>query len=469
MNSPSCDSNCTPSTSSSCSRISPASDGESSAIRFQEWFATQSASSNIALKIDCDLVELRYCGPGQGFGLFAKENIRRDQTIIRIPKDLLITASMVADLPEYAAILNRVRFEPFEVMAIFFSLEKLYACNSYCPHPSLNNFFEQRSKRNNNMDWLLIYQDVLPKNFSTALALVTQINSTDELIKQEKRKSAIIKQILQDLPSTGRQLFHNQLDEFKRLCNKISSVLDGWKDVQLFSWGWHVVNTRCIFVDSPSVTRWHALVDSSKTGDTIAVIPIVDMLNHDIGAQCVGMFENISQCYCVISQNKSIAEGDQIFVCYGPHDNVKLWLEYGFDLGSDNIYNKVNLPLELFIVLAKETGLVTVNPEHEKVLLEAALPCTIYASDDDPNYGLRKNCSILCMNSNQLCEWRRIVFEDDLNLGDNTQVEELVYAIIRQLHTGLRIRMSRVKDKRIRSFWMDQIVILQNLLTSRIR
>jgi len=214
--------------------------------------------------------------------------------------------------------------------------------------------------------------------------------------------------------------------------------------------------------------KWHPLVESSRCGDTIAVIPLVDMLNHDPNAQCEGMFQKHNESYCVMAQSRSIREGEQLYVCYGPHDNARLWLEYGFELGEDNIFNRVNIPIELFIALAKRTKLVEVSEKHEVVLIDAALPCTIYASDEEPNYGLNKNCSILLLDQKQLPSWRDIIFNRELDedIPDLNQ-QALLYAILEQLHIQLQLRAEKVVHVKIKSFWTDQILLVKRLLESR--
>lgn len=47
-----------------------------------------------------------------------------------------------------------------------------------------------------------------------------------------------------------------------------------------FLWAWHVVNTRCIYVEN----KHDPLLDNSS-GDTIVVVPFVDLLNHSPDAQ----------------------------------------------------------------------------------------------------------------------------------------------------------------------------------------
>ena len=78
-------------------------------------------------------------------------------------------------------------------------------------------------------------------------------------------------------------------------------------------------------------------------GDTIAVIPYVDMLNHDPEKyQGVALHEKRNGRY-VVQARRQILEGEQVFVCYGAHDNARLLVEYGFTL-PHNLGAKVLIP-----------------------------------------------------------------------------------------------------------------------------
>src|SRR5690606_31082295 len=98
----------------------------------------------------------------------------------------------------------------------------------------------------------------------------------------------------------------------------------------------------------------HPLVDSTN-GDDLAVIPLMDMMNHDPNSQCTPGFDKHTQKYRVTT-SRTVSEDAQLFVCYGSHDNAKLWTEYGFRIPG-NIFNRVNISIDLLLALASKTGL----------------------------------------------------------------------------------------------------------------
>uniref|UniRef100_A0A914EG42 SET domain-containing protein n=1 Tax=Acrobeloides nanus TaxID=290746 RepID=A0A914EG42_9BILA len=266
----------------------------------------------------------------------------------------------------------------------------------------------------------------------------------------------------EQLPAVFRDLFLKQLDEVEEIYKKLVSILPDL-NYDLYLWAWHIVNTRCIYVENPR----HPLVDSSKSGDTIAVIPLVDMLNHSPKPQVLPLFDKRSQCYVVNVQSSAVLEEEQLFVCYGPHDNGKLWLEYGFML-PENIHNRVSIPLELFIALTKKLGL-EVDDEHISVLREAGLPNTIYASDEAPSYGLKKNCQILRMSHHELLNWREKIYSHESDDEESEEVIErdnLVNDILKQLMASLRSRAEGVDEKLV-WLWEEQIDLIQKLVDNK--
>nr|CAD2204293.1 unnamed protein product [Meloidogyne enterolobii] len=69
------------------------------------------------------------------------------------------------------------------------------------------------------------------------------------------------------------------------------------------------------------------------------------MLNHSPDASCVPFFDNKMGFFKVIAEHHSIVAGQQLFFCYGAHNNDQLWIEYGFRL-LENPFNRVNISID---------------------------------------------------------------------------------------------------------------------------
>ncbi|CAD5205867.1 unnamed protein product [Bursaphelenchus okinawaensis] len=163
-----------------------------------------------------DMIDVRYCGEDRGFGVFARRMIRVHEVFLRIPKHLMITAGLVAEMPAYKEILERHRLEAFPILVLFFYLEAKNLQNS---------FFKP-------------YFMSLPKSFDTPLAYN---NSTvEENIKMDQ------------LPNRAKELLIKQQNEFTYIREQLSRALDNTNlDMDHLNWAWHVVNTRCVYSENP--------------------------------------------------------------------------------------------------------------------------------------------------------------------------------------------------------------------------
>lgn len=98
-------------------------------------------------------------------------------------------------------------------------------------------------------------------------------------------------------------------------------------------WAWCSVNTRTVYKLHP---HNHFL---SREKDVYALAPYLDLLNHHPQTQVQACFNEVSRCYEVHTL-QGCHRFQQAFICYGPHDNQRLLLEYGF-VAPDNPHGVV--------------------------------------------------------------------------------------------------------------------------------
>lgn len=241
----------------------------------------------------------------------------------------MITSGLIADIPEYNKILreryNEIQLESFDILVLFFYLERMNSRSTWKP-----------------------YLDILPKEFTTPLYSIPDIDS-------------------KVIPSSVKKQIDKQSEEIKIMEEKFIQLLNVDKlDHKRFLWSWHIVNTRCVYCESQP----HPLMDPNSQNN-LAIIPLMDMMNHNHQAECSPSFDKYSQKYRVTT-TKGILEDDQLYVCYGPHDNSKLWVEYGFTL-NENIFNRIDIPVDLLLILASKVGL-KFHTKNEDVIREASIP-----------------------------------------------------------------------------------------------
>lgn len=101
------------------------------------------------------------------------------------------------------------------------------------------------------------------------------------------------------LPPKARAKYEDQLREVSSCRRRVMKVwteakrhfgLDNMSeadDERLFRWAWSCVNSRCIYKENPSPSP---LLNNAE-GDTVALAPFLDMLNHSAKAKVrtVGM------------------------------------------------------------------------------------------------------------------------------------------------------------------------------------
>ncbi|CAA20873.1 ribosomal protein lysine methyltransferase Set11 [Schizosaccharomyces pombe] len=108
-------------------------------------------------------------------------------------------------------------------------------------------------------------------------------------------------------------------------------------DQPTFQWGWLCVNTRCLYYDT----------GSKNTEDHLTLAPIFEYFNHSPEAQTALIN---TRGTITIKSTRRIDKGEQIFLCYGPHGNDKLFTEYGFCLSNNP---NISIQLDRFIEFDK--------------------------------------------------------------------------------------------------------------------
>jgi len=160
-----------------------------------------------------------------------------------------------------------------------------------------------------------------------------------------------------------------------------------------FAWSWFTVNTRAVYFKNLSTEKPSAQVyDVNLSGDheNLALAPFLDMFNHSSMASVeaglnlrLGISKN---CYEIITNNK-YQKYDQVFISYGPHGNLRLYVEYGFTeennlndfvpITIDEIRKIILLHCDLTSenqLIEKAFKIVQRNKLHENLRIEFAGP-----------------------------------------------------------------------------------------------
>uniref|UniRef100_A0A0K0DM60 SET domain-containing protein n=1 Tax=Angiostrongylus cantonensis TaxID=6313 RepID=A0A0K0DM60_ANGCA len=177
----------------------------------------------------------------------------------------------------------------------------------------------------------------------------------------------------------------------------------------------------------------------------------------------------------IVRSTHCVLEDEEVTVCYGAHDNARLWMEYGFTL-PNNPNGRVIIEIALFIALAKSVG-VAVSSQHEEVLSTAGLPCSLYLSDEGPSWALRTNFHRLQATSCSCRKrWSEFVYgssalyttadrdaEVDLKETNERQLLEKIIIELKQAVTAKLTAVCAPED--IKWIWQEQLMIIDATLS----
>ena len=140
-----------------------------------------------------------------------------------------------------------------------------------------------------------------------------------------------------------------------------------------FAWAWFTVNTRAVYFENSK--EKHTTQPYKETfgddNENLALAPFLDMFNHSSKASVEAginlKYKSSTKGYDIITNSK-YKKYDQVFINYGPHGNLRLYIEYGFAEESNQ-----NDFVPVVIDEIKETFLMRHVLPLENKLVEKAL------------------------------------------------------------------------------------------------
>lgn len=225
-----------------------------------------------------------------GRGLRTKKNLLNGEVLISIPLDKMITRNSLVKLSDFNYPLH-------------WSTQLMLSCFLIRESKKIKQMCSAKSK------WK-IYLETLPQNYDVPYFDCPQ----DLLIYLPRHLKVSIE------------------EQFRIIDTQFQKIVNVLKEEnvskEIFAWAWFTVNTRGVYF---------------KDGyDNLALAPFLDMFNHS--CQVAVQVEKTEHFYNLKSSN-NFPKHSQVFINYGPHDNLKLYLEYGF-IVPENPQDCVNFTLE---------------------------------------------------------------------------------------------------------------------------
>ncbi|XP_059176989.1 SET domain-containing protein 4-like [Physella acuta] len=323
------------------------------------------------------------CFKETGRGMMATRKINKGEVIVSVPYKILITAKSVLQ-SNLGLIIQRSKwsFTPYQLLTLFLVVEKIKGENSF---------------------WFP-YISTLPDEYSTPLFFTPAEISF--LTPQAKHLAEKYRQRF-DIAS------QQMLDFLEMFCPSHFSLVS-LDDLRL---AWSAVATRSVYL----LTESHPSIFLHPDESNVALAPFLDLLNHKDTAQVKAGMNKTSCCYQIRTEN-SCQKNDEVFICYGPHDNTKLFINYGFTL-KQNIYNVFH-----FTIDDVKLCLSNVASWDKKVAIikQCSLDENFICGSDGISWSLKVGLKIAVLEWKLLSSWKSLL--QDIPLSEENEMSALELA-----------------------------------------
>jgi hypothetical protein len=351
-------------------------------------------------KSTCNLIP--YVFETTGRGLMTINKIENNQIILQVPKSLLITTFIVSQSP----------------IKILFSIDKSYSAQCilaifliYEKHLGMLSFWKP-------------YLDTFPNSYS----------NPEFCTKTEKKfLPFFIKHELQVLSKTLKSNYVSLIESIKLLDNNICKhCQQSFYNIftyHRFIWAYYTVNTRAIYI---SDKKQKCLSINIKGDDNLALAPLLDLFNHTCetvaDARLVSM-SNDEEFY-QIKTLKSYESKTQVFINYGAHSNIKLYLEYGFFITNnplDEIFFNI-IDIQKCHQLSKLSyNFLNANKYENSMAFTAK----------GLNYCAKNALFIATSNTLKNSFWKEKIYRQEFNNNDLQLLNNLGLAILQNINNEL--------------------------------
>ncbi|KAA0721945.1 SET domain-containing protein 4 [Triplophysa tibetana] len=257
---------------------------EAQFVRLRKWLKERGFTSQHLIPVNFN---------DTGRGLMATHPIKANGTVISLPENCLLTTVTV--LSSYMGEFIK-RYQP-----------------PISPLVALCTFLVAERHRGDKSEWSP-YIHVLPKFYTCPVYF------PDDIIRllpgSQQKKATEQKEQFEDLYSSSLTFFRSLQPLFSQPLEKLFTQ-------DAVRWAWCSVNTRTVYMELDQSNYL------SGEKDVYALAPYFDLLNHCPNVQVKAGFNKETHCYEIKSVH-GCKKFQQAFINYGPHDNHKLLLEYGF-------------------------------------------------------------------------------------------------------------------------------------------
>lgn len=330
-----------------------------------------------------------------GRGLMATHSVHAGEVLVSIPEEVLVTTNRVMQDVVLRKALHdsHIKFRAMDVLTLFLLYHK---------------FLGEASQ------WKE-YLDSLPGEYSVpAYCSLEEASVLPEVLKVHKLKQdEDVSQCYSNIMAAVSISAYLQ-SIFSSLC------------IEDVRWGWFTVNTRAVYLKNENPSP------DVMGNDVCALAPYLDLLNHTHTAQVEAHLNQANGCYEIVTQ-VPYSQYEQVFINYGPHDNLKLCVEYGFIM-PENPHSYVPVALPEVVCVAKEVLDQDGYDFGSKVQLISfhGLDKNLGVSAEGPTWGLEAAVTLCLMPRHQASQGWQLVCQDLTGVGHRRKVLTCLQRLMRQ-------------------------------------
>ena len=247
---------------------------------------------------------------------------------------------------------------------------------------------------------------------------------------------------------------------------------DSWT-VAEFSWAWFTVNTRAVYLEHDPRYESQSQLSSYESHlsryeshsnlpshDRLALVPYLDLLNH---SGSVSVRVAVSHRHYQVVSLSPVQKYQQAFISYGPHDNTKLLVEYGFYL-KENPHESFNISTGDVLQFVETTGFVCPDINRKiEMIRDNDLHLKLCIVEDGFTWSLKTVLKILTF---RIGESSNSLLEKAYNDEEDEKYERLFLAFLSYLTE--RLTQEKIRMKNVLSNCSDQFVECYNLVESHL-
>ncbi|XP_074852477.1 SET domain-containing protein 4 isoform X2 [Carettochelys insculpta] len=298
------------------------------------------------------------------------------------------------------------------------------------------------------------YLDVLPKTYTCPVCLEQEVI---RLLPDPLRRKA------QEQRTAVQELYTSSRTFFSSLQSLFTENVETVFNYEALQWAWCTINTRTVYMKQSQRECF------SREPDVYALAPYLDLLNHSPNVQVKAAFNEQTRCY-EVRTGSYVRRHEELFICYGPHDNQRLLLEYGF-VATDNPHSEVYVSEAILlkhVCPADEQRNMKLSILKDHDLLE-----NVTIGRDGPSWRLLTALKLLCLGADEFTYWKKVLLGDVISARNEEKslniAAKIGFSLIEEMQHVLYQISQMKKDKvnlenqlaLVEALLLEELTILQ--------